>query len=83
MIAAAWITAIVVDPQAAVTIAPAIERVGSVIVSGLSVTLMIWLFATASARAVLMRSIADGWRCLAELSRTASMAPVKAGDLNS
>ncbi|MBM4007558.1 MAG: hypothetical protein FJ292_08410 [Planctomycetes bacterium] len=82
MIAAAWITAIVVDPQPADSVTPAIERVGSVMVSGLSVTLMIWLFATASARAALMRSIADGWRRLAELSRTASMLPVKPGDLD-
>jgi multidrug resistance protein MdtO len=82
MIAAAWITAIVVDPQPAVTVTPALARIGSVMVSGLCVTLMVWLFATTSARAALMRSIADGWRRLADLMRTAAMTPVREGELD-
>ena len=82
MMAAAWITAIVVDPQPAVSVVPAIARVGSVLVAGLSVTFMIWLFATTSARAALMRSIADGWRRIADLGRGAAMLPVSDGALD-
>jgi uncharacterized membrane protein YccC len=82
MMAAAWITAIAVDPQPAVSVVPAIARVGSVIVAGLSVTFMIWLFATTSARAALMRSIADGWKRMAELARGAAMLPVPDGALD-
>jgi hypothetical protein len=82
MMAAAWITAIAVDPRPAVSVVPAIARVGSVIVAGLSVTFMIWLFATTSARAALMRSIADGWKRMAELARGAAMLPVPDGALD-
>jgi hypothetical protein len=43
---------------------------------------MIWLYATTSARTALMKSIADGWKRLADLMRTATMKPVLEGDLD-
>lgn len=82
MMAAAWITAIVVDPAPAVTMTPALARICSVILAGLCVTTMIWLYATTSARTALMKSIADGWKRLADLMRTATMKPVLEGDLD-
>jgi hypothetical protein len=82
MMAAAWITAIVVDPAPAITVTPALARIGSVILAGLCVTTMIWLYATTSARTALMKSIADGWKRLADLMRTATMKPVHEGDLD-
>jgi hypothetical protein len=82
MMAAAWITAIIVDPAPAVTVTPALARIASVVLAGLCVTVMIWLYATTSARVALMRSIADGWKRLADLMRTATMKPVQPGDLD-
>ena len=82
MMAAAWITAIVVDPAPAVTVTPALARIGSVILAGLCVTAMIWLYATTSARTALMKSISDGWKRLADLMRAATMKPVQPGDLD-
>jgi hypothetical protein len=81
MMAAAWATAILGDPQPPVSVVPALERIGSVVLSGLCVSLMVWLFATTTARAALMKSMASGWRTLAELLRAAAMHPVREGDL--
>ena len=61
---------------------PRIGGIASVVLAGLCVTVMIWLYATTSARVALMRSIADGWKRLAELMRTATMKPVHPGDLD-
>jgi hypothetical protein len=82
MMAAAWIPAIAVDAQPAASVVPSLARVGSVILAGLSVTFMIWLFATTSARAALMRSIAEGWRRIGSLASGARMLPVTDGALD-
>lgn len=81
MMAAAWMTAIVADPQPAASVGPALARILSVLLCGACVTLVVWLFATTTARAALMRTIAQGWRRLAELARSAQMKPVRDGDL--
>jgi multidrug resistance protein MdtO len=83
MMASAWATAILVDPQPPVSVVPALERIGSVLLTGICVSIMIWLFATTTARVAVMRSIATGWRGLAELVRAAAMKPVEPGELES
>ena len=81
MMAAAWIMAIATDPMPAESVVPAIVRVVSVLIAGGSVSLMIWLFATRSARAAVMSSIAVGWRQLASLLGMASLQPFQDADL--
>ncbi|NBX36701.1 MAG: FUSC family protein [Planctomycetes bacterium] len=81
MFGAAWVTAIVVSPSPPDSIVPSLERLASVVVSLLSVTAAIWLFATISARAALMESMEKGWRQIAALMRAAEMKPFSAADL--
>jgi len=81
MMAAAWIIAIASDPSPADSIVPALARIGSVLIAGASVSIMIWLFATRSARASVMASIASGWRQLEVLLRMASFGAFTESDL--
>lgn len=75
MMAAAWIVVIASHPEPIVSLSPAVERVFSVMLAGLCVTFTIWMFATTTARAATMASIASGWHQIAELLRRAQMLP--------
>ncbi len=81
MFGAAWVTSIVINPSPPDSIAPSLERLASVVVSLLSVTMAIWLFATVSARAALMESMEKGWRQIATLMRAGEMKPFGEPDL--
>lgn len=81
MFGAAWVLSIVINPSPPDSFAPCLERLASVVVSLVSVTVAIWLFATTSARAVLMESIGNGWRQIAVLMRTAEMKPFTEPDV--
>jgi len=81
MMAAAWVLVLVTSPGPPQSVIPVLERVASVLITGICVTCSIWVFATRSAREGVMQSLGLSWTQMADLLRQATAAPWRERDL--